>query len=391
MVTGTLEAENERAAATQLKQSGFYPLSIIKAREGATLSQGLSWRLLKRIGSQDIAVFSRRLATLVAAGIPLSRSLTTLAEQTENSRLAGVIKDVRDRVQAGSTFSESLSRFPGVFPALFVTMVHAGETGGMLQEVLERLANHYEGAEVLRGKVKSALVYPSFLVIVGIGTIFVLLTFVIPRFVSLFRDLGQVLPLPTRILIQVSGFMGHFWWLVIGVLFLLIFAVKRFKKTKSGKRICDRAALRIPLAGSVIRKLETANFSRTLGALLESGVSILQALEVVGKSIRNQEIADAVLSARQDVAEGAPLAPCLERSGHFSPMVINMVATGEESGALPLMLRKVAEAYDQEVDRAVSAMTRLLEPAMILILGGGVGFIVMSILLPIFRLNVLIR
>ncbi len=391
LLTGTMEGESERAISHRLKSMGHHPLSITEEVAGKGIAQEFSLELVRRVRGQDVAVFTRQLSNLIGAGMPLATCLTTLMDQTENPRLIRVIETLRSQIQGGSTFSGALSRHPKIFPPLYVSMVRAGETGGMLEEVLERLANFTEKDQELKGKVKAAMAYPLLLTIVGIATIFVLVSFVIPKFVTMFHDLGQVLPLPTRILIHISGFMSNFWWLVIIFAVIMVLLMKRYTNTGHGKLAIDRLKLRIPILKELICKLEVSKFARTLGTLLQNGVPILTALQIVAKTLGNQEIAEDVITAHKEVSEGVRLQETLRKSSHFSAMVVNMIAIGEESGDLEGMLSKVAQTYDQEVDRAVKAMTSLLEPAMIIILGGCVGFIVMSILLPIFQINVLAR
>lgn len=387
VLTGTMEADTERMVSLRLKRMGYHPLFISEERG----RQELSLETLRRIRSQDVAIFTRQLSNLINAGMPLLKALSTLIDQTENPKLIKIIEDIGNHIQDGATLSESLSRHSQVFPPLYSSMVQAGEAGGMLDEVLERLANYQEKDQELRGKVRAAMTYPLLLTIVGIATIFVLVTFVIPKFVAMFHDLGQVLPLPTRILIRISSFMSNYWWLASIIVVLVILLINRYAKTNYGGLAVDKLKLRLPLLGNIIRKLEISKFSRTLGTLLENGVPILSALQIVARTMRNREIAEEVKTAHKEVTEGSKLETPLRKSPHFSAMVVNMIAIGEESGNLEEMLSRVARTYDQEVDRAVKAMTALLEPLMIIVLGGIVGFIVLSILLPIFQINVLVR
>ena len=391
VMTGVMDAENERMASVRLKCMGYHPVRIVERSTERGIGHQFSLGLVRRITGEDVAVFARQLANLIGAGIPLERCLTILQDQTENPRFAKIIEDLKSQIQGGNTFSGALARHPHAFSPLYVSMVHAGEAGGMLEEVLERLADYTEKEQELRGKVHSAMAYPLVLTVVGIATVFVLVSFVIPKFVSMFRDLGQILPLPTRILIRLSGLMSAYWWLVLIVIALAGIILQRHARTDNGTLAVDRLKLRLPVLKGLVQKLEISKFARTLGTLLRNGVPILAALQIVARTLGNAEIARDVVAAHRDVTEGARLQQALGKSRHFSTMVISMIGVGEESGDLAGMLAKVAHTYDQEVDRAVKTMISLVEPAMIIILGGCVGFIVLSILLPIFQVDVLVR
>ncbi|MFA7328800.1 MAG: type II secretion system F family protein [Candidatus Ratteibacteria bacterium] len=387
IIEGVLEAESEGIALVRLKEIGYFPISIEERKEDAA-------KILQRFKSirpKDVMLFNRQLSNLLDAGIPLVKSLSILIGQTENPRMAKLVEDLRNNIQKGVSFSESLAKYPRIFSPVQVSMVHAGEVGGMLNQVLQRLADFSENQEEVKGKIKGAMTYPLFLFLVGIITIFVLLTFVLPRFVVMFRDLGQSLPLPTRILIGFSSFMSNYWWLLLFGIILLFFILKRMFSAPQGKTAFDGFRLRIPLLGKIVRKVDISAFTRTLGTLLENGIAILPAIQTAKSTVRNQVIGQQISTAQEEVTKGSKLAEALSKSPHFFPLEINMIAIGEESGNLEEMLFKIASGYEKEVDRSVKALTSLLEPIMIIILGAFVGFIVFSILLPIFQVNVLIR
>jgi type II secretory pathway component PulF len=336
-------------------------------------------------------IFTRQLANLRLAGLPLSKSLAAVVEQTENLKLREVIKDLRSRVEDGSSFSTALAEYPKLFPSFYTSMVHAGEAGGMLDKVLERLASFAEKEQELKGNLKSAMAYPALLALVGVATIFFLTTFIIPRFITMFQDLGQVLPLPTRVLISMSTFTSNYWWLIISGVLLIIFIMNRYYHTEQGRVNIDRFRLRLPAFGSLSRRIEISKFSHGLGTLLQNGVPILNALGIVSHTINNQIIAREVIRFREGVAKGEMLAEQIRDSGEFPSMVSNLLAIGERSGKLDSVLIRIANTLDKEIDNNMKIINSLIEPAMILILGGIVGFLVISMLLPIFRINVLIK
>lgn len=385
--SGTMEAKSERVVSLKLKRLGYSILDICEAK---ALSRDVSLSF-RRITSSQVTLFTRQLSNLLNAGMPLEKSLTILIAQTENPKLVRVIESLRTQIQGGNTFHEALSLCPRVFSSLYVSLVHAGEVGGMLEKVLERLADYQEKEEELKGKVISSLSYPFLLIFVGITTIFVLITFVLPRFTTMFQDMGQILPLPTRVLINLSTVLQSYWWMAILGIVIITLLIKRLTSSGAGRLLLDQFKLKSPLFGKLLRKMEIAKFSRTLGTLLENGTSLLPALKIVARTITNQVIANEVDKTHKQISEGARLEESLRKSNQFSPMVVNMIAIGEESGNLEGVLSKLASAYDQEVDRTVKVLTSLLEPAMILVLGACIGFIVLSILLPIFQIDVLVR
>ena len=337
-----------------------------------------------RISTRDVVIFTRQFATMINSGLPLVQSLNILAAQTENTKLKDVCKAVVFDVEAGNTLADALGKHPSAFPQLYVNMVAAGEAGGILDTILLRLATFLEKNDKLIRKVKSAMIYPAVIFTVAFGAVAVLLIFVIPVFRSMFESVHMELPLPTRIVIGLSDFLRSYWWLVLGVLGGGTFAFRKFNDTPSGKRKVDGALLAMPVLGDVLRKSAVSRFTRTLGTLVSSGVSILDGLEITAKTAGNTIIHDAIMESRSSIAGGDTIAAPLEKSGVFPPMVISMIAVGEQTGGLDEMLSKIADFYDDEVDVAVSGLLSLLEPIMILFLGVIVGGMIVAMYLPIF-------
>lgn len=390
VVTGFLEADNERIALSKLREMGYHPLMITEQEQKKPLLSLPAFNFLKGIRRKEVNLFVRQLSDLINAGLPLTRSLEILKAQTPNKALKGVVEDLKRQVQEGISFSEALSAHPKVFPPIFSSMVKAGEAGGMLEEVLLRIADLGDEEEELRGRVKTALIYPSFLAIVGLTTIFIMLSFVFPTFISLFEDMGQDLPAPTRLLIAICSFMDRFWWTFLLLLGLGIVSLKRYYADPKGRRLIDLYRLKIPIYGELVKKVEIARFAHILGALLDNGVSMLQSLRTVMDTLSNQVIIDDLAEIYEEVSRGESLAQGLLRSPIFPPMVGNMLAVGEESGNLGGLAHKVASSYEREVERTVKVVTSLLEPVLILVLGSMVGFLVISMLLPLFQLSTLV-
>jgi len=388
VLKGVLEAEDKGQAAHRLRNMGYRIVSLEEAK-GVAYGVGLSLGL-RRIRGQDLATFWRQLASLLGAGLPPVTSLVTVEEQTENPHLAQVISEVRSAVEGASSFSQGLSRFPDVFGPLQVSIVATGEATGSLPEVAEELADRVENEQDLRGKVRTALVYPIFLCIVGAVVVSVLVTFVIPKFAVMFDSLGQQLPLPTRVLMSISAFAKVYWWLV--GLAVIVIAATAYQITRKGpgRLALDALKLRLPVMGKVITKIEMARFAQVLGTLAANGVGIVEALEITAKTLTNSVIAREGVVAGEQIAGGSRVDVAMRRGKHFPPALLNMVAVGEDSSSLPEMLKKTARVYQRESDRAVRSMTALLESVLILALGGIVGGIVAAILLPIFRASAMV-
>ncbi len=338
----------------------------------------------QRIKTRDIVIFTRQFATMINAGLPLVQSLTILAQQTENKALAEVTRAVVYDVESGNTLADAFSKHPRAFSDLYVNMVAAGEAGGILDTILLRLATFLEKNDALMRKVKGAMVYPGVIMSVAAIAICILLIFVIPVFQSMFASVNLELPLPTRIVVGLSDLLIGYWWAVLGALGAIFFAIRKYYATAGGRKVIDALLLKAPVLGDLLRKSAVSRFTRTLGTLISSGVSILEGLEITAKTAGNMVIHDAVMASRQSIAGGETIAAPLEKSKVFPPMVISMIAVGEQTGGLDEMLTKIADFYDEEVDVAVGALLSLMEPIMIVVLGVVVGGMVVAMYLPIF-------
>jgi type IV pilus assembly protein PilC len=385
-----MEGSNSTAVAITLRQQGLF---VIDVKERSTLTQTDILGPLKKVGLRDLVVFTRQFSTLINAGLPIVRSLYVLSEQTQNPKLKEVIDAVRGDVEAGLSLSEALEKHPEAFNRLYVEMIRAGEIGGMLDGVLLRIADQLEKEADLRRKVKTAMIYPLFVMGFAFLTLTFLLIAIVPVFAGLFEDLGGTLPLPTRIVIAVSNILTSLWGIVVYLaLGAAIFVFLRWRKTEEGRKVWGRISLKIPLKiGDVVHKVALARFARTLGTLSAAGVPILQALEITATSSGNWVVENALLKSRDSVREGIPIYKPLESEAVFPPMVTRMIAVGEETGDIDGMLQKIAEFYESEVDAAVKALTSIMEPAMIIIVGGIVGVIIISMYLPMFRIYELIE
>jgi type IV pilus assembly protein PilC len=337
-----------------------------------------------RVPTRDVVVFTRQFATMINAGLPLVQSLDILAQQTENKSLATVTRQVLYDVESGHTLADALDKHRNAFSALYVNMVAAGEAGGILDTILLRLATFLEKNDAIIRKVKGAMIYPGVILSVAVIAVAVLLLFVIPTFEQMFAEAGVPLPAPTRLVIFLSQFLQNYWWAMILGALAVAFLVRQYYRTESGKLNIDRALLRMPVLGDVLRKSAVSRFTRTLGTLLSSGVSILDGLEITARTAGNRVIHDAVMESRTSIAGGETVAGPLEKSGVFPPMVTSMIAVGEATGGLDEMLTKIADFYDEEVDAAVAALLSLMEPVMIVVLGVIVGGMIVSMYLPIF-------
>jgi len=391
---GFIDAPGVAAARQKLREENVYPVEINQAenRKETALSGALKINIWQRVSANDVSIFTRQLSTLLGAGMPLVPSLSILMKQANNPLLKKSLAQIREQVNEGKSLTESMSGFPKIFPPFYLNMVRAGEASGTINLVLERLADFSENQQALMNKVRSALAYPVIMFFMGSAVIFLLMAFVVPKITGIFADMHQTLPLITIILITISNFLKSFWWLI---LILLAAGVAAFKYmttgTEAGKRQWDNAKLKIPVWGQVNRKIAIARFSRTLATLLQSGVPLLSAMEIVRNVVNNIIIGEAINKASKDLEEGKGLSGPLTQSGIFPPLVIEMIAVGEQSGTLERMLNRIATAYETEAQSDIMIMTSLLEPVMILVMGLGVGFIVVSILLPIFEMNQLVR
>jgi type II secretion system protein F len=383
--SGVLEAENRRAALARLRDMGYFPVSIEEYSGEAKPRQVR--RSFSRIKLKDKNVLFRQLATLLESGMPLTRALTTVRDQTTNPRLADIIERLRDEVQKGSTFSEALERHPRIFSPMQSNLIRAGETGGMMEDVLWRIVHFGEQDEELRGRARGAMIYPAILLSMGTIAVFILVSFVFPKFLKLFEDFNATLPLPTRIVLAICDFMGSYWWAVLIVVGVLIAAFISFWRSPEGRLQVDRFVLRVPLVRTVVQKYVMAQFARTLGTLLDNGVPVLKSLRITVDTLSNRAIAAEVDVVQARVAEGDSISSGLAQTRYFPPLVVNMFVVGEESGKLGAVTKRMADAYDIEVDRAVKALTASLEPMLIIIMGCIVGFIVISMLLPLLTMS----
>jgi len=380
---GRVEAEDQKSAAVKLRDEGYYitNLELEEEKEGI----GDFFKKFKTVGLGDLAVFCRQFATMINSGLSLVRSLEILAQQTTNPKLQEAVLAVQDNVESGMSLSKALKNQGDVFPKLFISMVEAGETGGLLGEVLEEMADHFESENDLKQQVTSALAYPVVIALVAIGVIAFLVVGILPTFVSMFADMDVTLPLPTKILLSVSNFLsGTGGLVVLGATILAIFGLYRYYKTESGKYKIDGFLLKLPVIGDLITKIAVARFTSTLAVLIESGVSIIDSLDVVSRVMTNKIISERVVQARESISEGESIADPLAVDGIFPQMVLQMIRVGEETGALAEMLEKVTYFYDREVEHKIESAVSLIEPAMIVVLGLVVGGIVISIMLPMF-------
>lgn len=379
IMRGSYDGATRDDVIGHLRKNRLLLVSLKEARKDIKISLPGSG-----IRTRDIVIFTRQFATMINSGLPLVQSLNILAAQTENPRLKDVSRAVVADVEAGNTLADALGKHPKAFPQLYVNMVAAGEAGGILDTILLRLATFLEKNDKLIRKVKSAMIYPSVIFTVAIGAIAILLIFVIPVFRTMFESVHMELPLPTRIVITLSDFLRSFWWVVLGGLAVAGYGFKKFHDTPAGRRRIDGFLLGFPVLGDVLRKSAVSRFTRTLGTLVSSGVSILDGLEITAKTAGNTVIHDAIMASRTSIAGGDTIAAPLEKSGVFPPMVISMIAVGEQTGGLDEMLGRIADFYDDEVDVAVSGLLSLLEPMMILFLGVIVGGMIVAMYLPIF-------
>lgn len=390
---GIIDAEGVAAARAKLRSSGKYPVSIkeLPAKSKKRENTGLgSITLFERVRSEEVIVFTRQLATLLAAGIPLVASLNSLIEQTTNLAFKKVISQIKESVNEGNTLTNAMADHPKLFSNIYVNMIRAGEASGSLDVVLMRLADFGEKQENLKGRIKAALIYPIFMAVIGVVILFVLITYIVPNITQVFQDMDRVLPLPTRILIQTSDFLKDFWWLVSFLCAGLYVAFKFFVKTSYGRELWDHIKLKMPVIGPVIQKIILARFASTLGSLLESSVALIASMNIVNTIVNNVQIGKVIEEMTEEVRKGKSMSLSLSASPWFPPMFVQMVSVGEQSGELEVMLKKVAEAYEREVETAIIGMTSLIEPVMIAAMGGVVFLVVLSILLPIFEMNLMI-
>ncbi len=388
-VSGIIDAGTPKEARAKLRRQNVFVTKVQEAGEGISITAEVKVsKLIRRVRRQDVVVMTRQLATLIKSGMPLVQALTAICEQLEGHPMQRVVYAIRERVNAGQPLADALEQHPKLFNELYVNMVRAGEAAGALETILVRLAEYTEAMQKQRSKIISSLIYPALMVVVGSGVLIFLMSFVVPRLTQIFSEMGRDLPVMTRMLISVSGFCASWRFVVfLAALIAAIVVIRLNTRAGRGRYLLDRLRLKLPVAGTLIRKLAVARFARTLGTLLAGGIPVLRALEIVQGVVGNAVIAQALGEARERVGEGAAISDELRKSHEFPPIVVHMVAVGEASGSLEEMLFNVADTYDNEVKTATNSLIALLEPLMIVLMGLVVGFIVLSILLPIFEMN----
>ena len=389
---GIIDANSEVQARTKLRSMGKFPVSITLTSRELSQSDGRrrSLDLFRRVKSQEVTLMTRQLATLLGAGIPLVQALESLMAQTRNSMLKKVIAQIKGAVNEGNSLTNALGEHPRIFSSVFINMVRAGEASGTLDIVLERLADFSEKRDELQGRFRAALVYPIFMAVIGTAILFVLITYIVPNITQVFADMNRVLPLPTLFLIALSEVLKIYWWVLLIFIGAIVAGLRFVIGKPSGKRAWDYVKLKVFILGPVHQKVVLARFSSTLGSLLESGVGLLMSMQIVQALVDNVHISNVIDEAMEQIRKGQSMTVALSASEWFPPMFIQMIAVGEQSGNLEAMLKKVSKAYEREVETAILGMTALIEPLMIVAMGLAVGFIVLSILLPIFEMNQLV-
>jgi general secretion pathway protein F len=385
-VEGSMDGRDEETVVQSLHQLGYIPIRIISAQEKGTGFR-LSSFLPQRVGMKDILVFTQEFSTLISAGLPIDRSLNILGTLTENGRLREVVKDVLKRIEGGNSLTEALGQYPRIFSKLYVNMVKAGESGGFLETILSRLAQYLQSTKEIRDYLISVMIYPLILTIVSGISVTILVTFVIPRFARIFSGLGQTIPLPTQIMLFASQFVKNYWWAGLGAIVLIYLGLRIYLQQEERKFRWDQFKLRWIAVGDLIKKIEVARFSRTLGTLLQSGVPILPALNLVKEVSQNRAISRSIADIHDRLREGKGISKSLEKTEVFPPLAVHMIGVGEETGRLDEMLMKVADTYEENIQNSLKRFVSLLEPMIILIMGAVVGFIVISMLLAIFSIN----
>jgi type IV pilus assembly protein PilC len=378
---GVLVADNKDAVLAVLRRQQIVPITVKEKGKEIALP-----KLRGGVDGKTLAVFTRQFSVMIDAGLPLVQCLQILGEQQDHKTFQRILLQVREDVESGSSLANAMKKHPQAFDDLFVNMVAAGEAGGILDTILQRLATYIEKNARLKAQVKSAMIYPIAVISIAGLVVYVILWKVIPVFGALFASLGADLPLPTRVVVAASKFVGRYWWLMIGIIAAAIYALRRYYYTEQGKLVIDGLLLKAPILGTVLRKISVARFCRTLGTLLSAGVPVLESLDITARTSGNAVIERAILEVRKQVEEGKSLAEPLKTTNQFPPMVVQMISVGEATGAMDTMLNKIAEFYEDEVDTAVAGMMKLIEPVMILFLGIVVGGIVIAMYLPMFSL-----
>lgn len=383
IISGAIEAESAQAVASKLRSMGYIVLDISEKKEAFSISLP---GFRKKVKLKDLTVFARQFATMINSGVSITRALAILIDQTDNPTLKEVIKQLRKDVEAGLSLSEALAKQDKIFPPIFVNMARAGEAGGVLDEVLLRLAEHFEKESNIRSRVKSALTYPVAVFTFAILIATVMIVFVVPTFMNMFESLGSQLPAATQMLVNLSNFIRTKWWLIVMSFAGIFYGYKTVNNTEKGRFFFDSLKLRLPIFGNLIKKMAIAKFARTFSTLVSSGVPILQALDIVADTAGNSVVAKAIRDARASIKEGESISRPLSKSPVFPAMVIQMISVGEETGALDTMLKKIADFYDEEVSAMVDSLTSLLEPILMIFMGILIGGIVIALYLPMFQI-----
>ncbi len=387
IVTGSIEVVNEHSAVDRLQDMGYFPLKIIREIDRKNIVSRFLLSLQGGIKDKDVMSFTYQLGVLLDAGFTLDKSLSILSDLTEKKKLRELLKELLAQVRSGKSFSEALSKVPNIFPLFYVNMIKAGEAGGFIEDSISKMAVYLENAQGLKEDVRSALIYPLLLCVVGGAAIVLLLTFVVPQFTKIFSDMGEALPLPTVILLTVSNSLLNYWWIYLLFSAAVFFSARRYLRSDKGRRAWDRLRFRLPVFGKLYKEAAVSRFARTLGTLLSSGVPILNAFQIVKGTLGSDKISDIISSVRESARKGKGISEPLKNSDIFPPIAVHMITVGEETGRLDEMLIKIADRFDIEVRTTVKRLLSLLEPVLILIMGLVVGFIVVSMLLAIFSIN----
>lgn len=392
-LSGIVDADSSQNARQKLQGQGLFPITITKSQETHFQQSALSLKYinpLTRIRPAEIGMMTRQLATLMGAGFPLVSALESVITQTDSTRLKTVLAQLREKIVEGQSLAEALQVYPNIFSGVYTNMIKAGETSGTLELVMERLADISEKQEALKSRIRAALTYPILMLLLGSAILFFLMTYVVPNITGIFTEMQHTLPAPTRLLIQISGFMQRYFVVILIAIPVLIIAIRQFIKTKKGQRLFDRALFKLPLISAIMKKLSTARFAQMLGSLIENGIPMLNALQVVRGITGNRLFSETLDKAAEDVSKGQGLARSLKGIDLMPPLAIQMIEVGEQSGKLEEMLNKIAEFYERQLENQLLALTALMEPLMIVVMGLIIGFIVLSICLPIFEMNQLV-
>jgi general secretion pathway protein F len=391
-ISGFIDAGNMSTAKSRLRESKIFPISMTEVDSPETRKnpKTFSFFLNPKISMSDTAIMTRQLSTLITAGFPLITALNTILPQIKRPSLKRILSKVKDGIEEGKSFASALGRYPGIFSNIYVNMVRAGEASGTLAIVLERLADIFENQSKMNRKISSALAYPVLMALIGTGVLFFLMTVIVPNITAIFDEMNHSLPFTTDVLINTSRILKQWWWMILGVVFILVVCFNMIKKRPAVQMAIDRFVLQIPGIGDLVKKIAVARFARTLGALLENGVSLLDALDIVQNIVGNKVIEAAIVEASKEVERGRELGRALDQNPCMPYLSIQMIKVGERSGNMESMLKKTARMYEEEVETTIMGITSLLEPVIILIMAVVVGFIVLSICLPIFEMNQLV-